>query len=149
MEVDWRTPQPAEPFGDPYPPQRPSPAPEAGPDRPYRPLPAPLPRFSSPYLPFAGDELRYGPLTAGGDPLLQAGSGLAGCGGSDTGRASGQALYRSDRARPTLQLVLEDETRPARQGRLRTRKAEARVSLPLRRTRRSSQSASLAWRRER
>jgi Tol biopolymer transport system component len=149
MQADLAEPPSAEAFADPYPPQRPVPAAVDAPDKPYRPLGTLLPRFWSPYLASADDEFRYGVLTAGADPLLRHAYGLAAWRGSDTGRLSGEGFYQYDRWRPTLQLIGEDEARPAREGILRTRSLIARVSLPLRRSIRSSQSLSLAWRRER
>jgi Tol biopolymer transport system component len=149
MPVDWTAPTPAEEFHDPYPEPRTEPAVPAGPDRPSRPFPALLPRFWSPYLASADDEFRYGALTAGIDPLLRHAYGLAAWRGSDSGRLSGEGFYRYDRWRPTLLLSAEDETRLFQAGTLETRNVTARVSFPLRRTPRSSQSVSLAWRRER
>lgn len=149
MEVDWADLGPAAKFIDRYPEPRPVPAPEVAPDRPYRPFPVLLPRFWSPYLAFSDDEIRYGAATAGVDPLLRHAYGLAAWRGSGTGRFSGQGFYQYDRWRPTLVVSAEDETRPAQAGSLRTRNVTARLSLPVRRTPRSSQSVSLAWRRER
>ena len=148
-EVDFASLLPADPFADPYPEPRPEPEAASGPDRPYRPLASLLPRFWSPYLASLDDELRYGVLTAGADPLLRHAYGIAAWRGSETRRVSGQTFYQYDRFRPTIQLSAEDETRPTASGRFRARNATLRVLMPVRRTLRSTQSLSLAWRRER
>jgi Tol biopolymer transport system component len=141
--------EPAAPFVDEYGAARDVPPPAAGPDRPYRPFPALLPRFWSPYVAWLDDELRYGAATGGADPLLRHAYGVAAWRGSETGRWSFQGIYQYDRFRPTFLVTAEDETRPSSSGRFRTQNASVRASFPLRRTPRSSQSVSLAWRRER
>lgn len=148
-EVDFAGLAPAEPFADPYPEPQPAPAAVTGAESPYRPLSYLRPRFWSPYLAAADNEFRYGVLTGGADPLLRHAYGIAAWRGSASGRVSGQGFYQYDRFRPTFQLSAEDETRPSSSGRSRTQNATLRVLLPVRRTLRSSQSVSLAWRRER
>jgi Tol biopolymer transport system component len=141
--------EPAAPFVDAYPAARDAPVPVVDPDRPYRPFPALLPRFWSPYVAWLDDELRYGAATGGADPLLRHAYGLAAWRGSETGRVSVQGIYQYDRFRPTFLVTAEDEMRPSSSGRFRTQNASVRASFPLRRTPRSSQTVSLAWRRER
>lgn len=147
--LDLEALEPASPFADEYPEPRIDPPAVVEPDRAYRPFPALWPRFWSPYLAWQDDEVRYGVATGGADPLLRHAYGLAAWRGSDTGRVSIQGIYQYDRFRPTFLLTAEDQTTPSGSARFRTQNATLRASWPLRRTPRSSQSLSLAWRRER
>jgi WD40-like Beta Propeller Repeat len=141
---------PAEPFRDPYPAAPARPAPAGGPDRPYRPLPTALPRFWSPYAAYVDDEVRLGAVTGGADPLVRHAYGVDAHWGSETRRPSGQVFYQYDRFRPTLQVGARVQQEPQDDGsRLRTREATVRLSLPVVRRLRWSQSVSAAWRRSR
>jgi len=151
MPLDLDALVPAEPFWDPYPASRPDPSPAAGPDRPYRPLPTLLPRFWSPYATglFSG-ETKIGVVTGGVDPLFRHAYGVDLHRGLETGRFGFRGYYQYDRLRPTFGLALEDTTDPEEDaGRLRSKRATLRATLPIARSFHSSQSASLAWRRER
>ncbi|PYQ19289.1 MAG: hypothetical protein DMF81_22355, partial [Acidobacteria bacterium] len=141
---------PADPFLDPYPTGRPLPAPVAAPDRPYRPFPLMRPRFWSPFLDRTAGETRVGVATAGSDPVFRHAYLLDVHRGSVTGRVGSFGLYRYDRFWPTLLASYEDKFEPASAGAvLHRREADLSLSAPLRRTMRSAQSLSLAWRRSR
>jgi hypothetical protein len=116
---------------------------------PYRPGAELLPRFWSPYLASIGGELRIGAATAGADPLFRHAYGLELHRGTETERFGVRGFYQYDRWRPTLLALFEDTTEPEADDRLRTRRVHLQASLPVRRHIRSSQSLSLAWRRER
>ncbi len=148
--LDLETAPAAEAFEDPYPESRPAVAPLAAESRPYRPFPVALPRFWSPYFDSASDEIRLGLLTAGADPLFRHLYGGDLYHGSRTDRWSGNLYYQYDRLHPTLLLALKDTQDPGPKGALlRNRELNLRASVPLRRSMRSAQSLSLAWRRSR
>lgn len=139
----------ADPFVDPYPPPRPAPPPATVADRPYRPFPTMRPRFWSPYFTL-GDETRLGIVTGGLDPLVRHAWGADLQGGSQTRRLGFRGFYQYDRFRPTFLLTLQDDSDPAGDAGVdRTREVTLRASLPVRRSLRSSQAVSLAWRRSR
>ena len=144
---------PATPFVDPYPPPRPRPAPADGPLRPYRAWRAAWPRFWIPYAETVGTETHLGALTFGLDPLLRHAYGLEVHHGSRTERIGLRGSYQNDRYYPTFLLDVEDLTEPVTApdgpARLRTRQLTLGASVPLRRSFRTVQSLSLAWRRER
>jgi outer membrane translocation and assembly module TamA len=88
--------------------------------------------------------------TAGSDPLFRHAYLLNVYRGSVTGRLGAYGLYQYDRLRPTVLASYEDTSEPARAGGLRhTRELNVSASFPVRRTLRSAQSLSLAWRRSR
>ena len=141
---------PADTFEDPYPAAPAAPAPVDGPDRTYRPFPTALPRFWAPYgILFGGDEVRIGIATAGADPLLRHAYGADVRWGFETERPSARVYYQYDRFRPTLAVSAQLDEDPEPEGRLRTREVTTRVSVPVRRTLRSSHAVSLGWRRSR
>ncbi len=149
MDLDPAALAPAPPFTDVFGAPRPLPTPVDGPSGPYRPLPALLPRFWSPYAGSVSDEWIYGVVTGGADPLLRHAFGLDVHGGTRTGRASVQGFYQYDRFRPTILAFAEDKSEPDAGGLLRTRQVDVRASIPIARSFRYSQSASVEWRRER
>jgi outer membrane translocation and assembly module TamA len=118
-------------------------------DRPYRPFPTLRPRFWSPYFTL-GDETRLGIVTGGLDPLFRHAWGADLHGGTETHRLGARGFYQYDRFRPTFLVTLEDGSDPVGdEGVDRTREVTLRASLPVRRSLRSSQAVSLAWRRSR
>jgi Tol biopolymer transport system component len=141
---------PALPFEDPYPPSPPEPAALDTADRPYRPFPALRPRFWAPFVERSGGEWQWGAATGGADPLLRHAYGLAVRYGVETRRPGVLAFYQYDRWWPTFQVVGDlDNTALSAGGRLEARELTLRGTVPVRRTLRSSQSFSLAWRRSR
>jgi hypothetical protein len=141
--------RPAPAFVDPYGVPGPEAEELAGPDRAFRPWPAMRPRFWSPYFE-AGDEFRLGVATAGSDPLFRHAYGAALDFGFETRRPGLHTFYQYDRWRPTLLATFEDTSEPTDAGATaRSWELGARATLPLRRTLRSSQAASIAWRRSR
>ena len=149
MDLDVTALPPADPFVDPYPPPRPDPPPVTVADRPYRPFPIMRPRFWSPYFTL-GDETQLGIVTGGFDPLLRHAWGADLHEGTETRRLGFGGFYQYDRLRPTFQLTFQDDSDPvADEGIDRTREVTLGASLPVRRSLRSSQTVSLAWRRSR
>jgi Tol biopolymer transport system component len=142
---------PAAPFVDPYPPSRPDPTPVTAEDRPYRPWPTLLPRFWSPYaVGVWSGELQTGVVTAGFDPLFRHAYGLDLHYGHDTERLGLRGYYQYDRFRPTFVLSVEDTSDPAQaHGYFRTQEVNVRAAIPIVRSYRLSQSASLGYRRRR
>jgi len=136
-------------FADPYGTSPPEPSPADGPVRPYRPLSLLLPRFWTPLLSFDSSQDRFGAGTAAVDPLFRHAWGVQGLYGTKTERLDWSAFYAYDRWRPTLLAIAEDKTEVSGEQDLRTRTLDLQLSLPLRRTLRSSQALSLTWRRER
>jgi hypothetical protein len=140
---------PAAPFSDPYPSAPKAPEPVSVASAPYRPLPALLPRFWSPYATFSGEN-QVGAVTAGVDPLFRHAYGFDLHRGFDTGRLGFHALYQYDRFRPTLLATAENVYDPVSGGGLlRTQELTLGASLPLWRSLRHAQSASLTWQRRR
>jgi len=106
-----------------------------------------LPRFWSPYF-TTGDETRLGIVSGGFDPLFRHAYGMDVHGGTETRRLGFRGFYQYDRFRPTFLVTVQDDADPVDDSGLdRTREVTLRASLPLRRSVRSSQSVSLAWRR--
>lgn len=141
---------PAPPFVDPYPvAPLPEPEPSDASVGPYRPYPMALPRFWMPYLASEGAGWRVGALTAGADPLLRHSYGLELRYGSETRRGGFQGFYRYDRFLPTVLVTAEDTTAPGSPAHERRQELSLEASYPLRRTLRSSQDVSFAWRRRR
>jgi outer membrane protein assembly factor BamA len=68
--------------------------------------------------------------------------------GTGTQRLNGSGFYLYDRFRPTLIASAQDTTSLFSEGRSRTRQLTLQAVLPVRRTLRSLQTLSLAWRRE-
>ena len=150
MPLDLASLPPAEPFVDTYPAGSPVAAPVETKDRTYRPLPLMRPRFWTPSFDRAAGETRLGVATAGSDPLFRHAYILNAYWGSDTHRIGSFGLYQYDRFWPTLLAVYEDTHDPASGRSVRhTRELNLSASFPVRRTLRSSQSVSLAWRRSR
>lgn len=147
--LDLASAPPAEPFTDPYPAPRPVPAPASSTARPYRPLPTMLPRFWSPVFLFRDRENQFGAATGGSDPLFRHVYGVDAYVGTVSERVSVQGFYQYDRLWPTLLVTAEDTTDVEVDGLLRTRRVNLRASMPIRRSVRSSQTVSLAWRGER
>jgi Tol biopolymer transport system component len=147
LDAAPRSPVPA--FVDPYPAAAAEPAASTAEDRPYRPARLILPRFWTPYFDHTSRETRFGLVSAGTDALFR----HAWAGdlryGTSTERVGGRLFYQYDRWRPTLSLSAEDESAPASRGFTRSREALARVTVPLVRTLRATQTASLAYRRRR
>jgi Tol biopolymer transport system component len=137
---------PADPYRDDHPAPRPLPAPFEGEPQAYRPLAAMLPRFWTPYVAFPSGETQLGAVTGGNDPLFRHLWGADLRWGSTTRRASAAAFYQYDRFRPTLLLTASDSSEPDGAGALRTQEVGLQADLPLVRSFRWSQSASLAWR---
>ena len=140
---------PADAFVDAYPAGEANPPPVDAIDRPYRPLRVMWPRFWSPTIERASGETRLGIVTAGSDPLFQHAYLLNLYRGSDTERIGSYGLYQYDRFWPTLLATFENKYEPAVAGVRHTRELNLSASIPVRRTLRSSQSLSLAWRRSR
>ncbi len=148
-DLDLAAAVPAPPFVDPYPASPPAPAPVAVPDEPYRPWPGMLPRFWSPYWLSRSREDWLGVATSGTDPLFRHVYAVAVSRGTESDRWNAQAFYQYDRFFPTFLASAEDKTEIESFGPQRTRRIDLRVSVPVRRTLRSSQALSLTWRRER
>jgi len=148
-DLDLEGAEPAEPFTDPYPPAPAAPAPVETEDRPYRPLSSLWPRFWFPYWNSQDREEWLGASTYGYDPLYRHAYSVTVSRGTESRRWNGQGYYQYDRFLPTFVVAAEDTTDLEADGQERTRRLDLRVSLPLRRTLRSSQSLSLSWRRER
>jgi Tol biopolymer transport system component len=140
---------PAPPFVDPYPPPRPRPRPAEGPVRPYRPWTMLWPRFWTPWLQLGDAQTRMGGATGGSDALFRHVWGLRALYGTRTRHVDTSAFYVYDRFRPTLLLTAEDTVDLNEDGEFRTRNLNARLSFPLRRTLRSAQTLTVAYRRER
>jgi len=150
MPLDLSTLRPAEPFVDPYPAGRAAPAPVETADRPYRPWPLLWPRFWSPTVDRESGETRLGVATGGGDALFQHAYLLNVYRGLVTDRFGVFGLYQYDRFWPTLLLTVENKYEPSTAGSVRhTSELSLAATIPVRRTVRSSQDLSLAWRRRR
>jgi hypothetical protein len=139
----------AEPFVDPYPPAHPAVRGTEAKDGPYRPLGTLWPRFWSPVVYESGGEWKLGAATGGSDPLFRHFWGATVTHGTESDRFNYQGFYQYDRFYPTLLLSGEDTTDAREETRVRTRTFNARLTFPVRKTIRSTQSLSVAWRRER
>ncbi len=138
----------AEPFVDPYPPAHAAVIPSEIKDGPYRPLGTLWPRFWSPVFYESGGEWKLGAATGGSDPLFRHFWGTTVTHGTESDRFNFRGFYQYDRFYPTLLLSGEDATDVQEETRVRTRTFNARITFPVYRTMRASQSMSLAWRRE-
>jgi Tol biopolymer transport system component len=136
-------------FVDRFPAAVAEPAPSVAEDRPYRPARLILPRFWTPYFDHTSRETRYGLVSGGTDALFRHAWAADVRYGTSTDRLGGRLFYQYDRWRPTVSLSVEDESDPALRGSTRSREALARVTVPLVRTLRATQTASLAYRRRR
>jgi len=136
-------------FVDEYPAPQADPARSEAPVEPYRAWSMLLPRFWTPWLQLDQDDSRIGLATGGSDALFRHGWGARATYGTGTERINLNGFYLYDRFRPTLIVSGQDTTSLFREGRLRTRELTLQTALPLRRSIRSIQALSLAWRRER
>ena len=107
------------------------------------------PRFWTPWVELGDSQNRAGGATGGSDALFRHLWGLRALYGSKTGHVDTSAFYVYDRFRPTLLLSTDDTVDPTRNGEVRTRNFNARISMPVRRSIRSTQTLALAYRRER
>ncbi len=139
----------AAPFADAHPAPRPDAPPVAAPAKPYRAWSMLLPRFWTPWLEFGDSEDRYGVATGGSDALFRHAWAARATYGTESERVNASGFYLYDRFRPTLLASGQDTTDVYTDGLLRTRRLNLQASLPLRRTVRSIQTASVTWRRER
>jgi Tol biopolymer transport system component len=137
------------PFVDRHPAPRPDPPPAAGLAEPYRPWSMLWPRFWTPWIELDDAQNRLGAGTGGSDALFRHVWGLRALYGTETGHVDTSAFYLYDRFRPTLLLTAENEVEPIPEGEIRTRKLNAQLSWPLRRTIRSTQTLAVTYRRER
>jgi hypothetical protein len=149
-DLDLAAAPPAEAFADPYPaPRGPAPA-VAMEESSYRPLPVLRPRFWMPFFAFDSEETRIGALTGGTDPLFRHAWDFGLEWGTGTEKVGAWGSYVYDRWWPTLLATARDTyEQPSAGAVLRTREVVLRAAAPLRRTLRSSLSASLSWRRRR
>jgi Tol biopolymer transport system component len=147
FDLALATPAPA--FVDELPAPRPDPNPAAAASSPYRPFSMLWPRFWSPWVEFDGDDNRFGVATGGSDALFRNVWAARVTYGTGTERVNASGFYLYDRFWPTLVLSGQDTTSLSSKGDFRTLELNAQLSLPLRRTMRSLQSLSLAYRRER
>jgi Tol biopolymer transport system component len=146
LDLEGAPPAPA--YADLHPAPRPDPPPAEGKARPYRPGSTLLPRFWMPWVELADDEDRFGLATGGSDPLFRHVWTARATYGTTSERVNASGFYVYDRFRPTFVASAQDVTDVVAAGRLRTRQVDLQASLPLRRTVRSVQALSLAWRRE-
>jgi hypothetical protein len=144
--IDWSALPTADPFADRYPAPRPDVTPIGGETKPYRPWPYLWPRFWAPLV-VSGRDLRLGAATGGADPLLRHAWGVQAYRGHDSRRFGGSGFYFYDRFRPNLLVAFQDDVDSDGGNVARTRELTLRVSLPVARSRRSSQQVSVAWRR--
>jgi Tol biopolymer transport system component len=148
-ELDLERAEPVGAFVDPYPAPRVDPAPAEAPARPYRAGSMLLPRFWTPWLQLDEDDSRIGLATGGSDALFRHVWAARATYGTGTERVNLSGFYLYDRFRPSLIVSGQDTTSLLGEGRSRTRELNLQAVVPLRRTVRSVQSLSLAWRRER
>jgi hypothetical protein len=146
--LDLASSGPAGTFVDTYPDPRPDPLPAPGPVEPYRPWSMLRPRFWTPWLETGDSQDRVGLATGGSDALFRHAWALTALYGTKSGRVDWNGYYLYDRFRTTLFATGEDTIDVSSDGQVRTRRAEAQASLPLRRTIRSVQTVSLTYRRE-
>jgi Tol biopolymer transport system component len=149
MDLDVAALHEADPFEDPYPDPRRAPPPLTTPARGYNPLPAMLPRFWTPYAIRKSGEWQFGALTGGADPLLRHAYGLDVARGDTTGRLNVHGFYQYDGLYPTFLTTIEDTNELDAGGILQTRSVSLQATVPIARSVRSVQNASLTWKRER
>ncbi len=136
-------------FTDAHPAPRPDPPPALAPVRPYRAWSMLLPRFWSPWVELGDAEDRFGIAAGGSDALFRHVWAAHAAWGTETGRVDASGFYLYDRFRTTLLASAQDTTDVYTDGSLRTRQVTLQAAVPLRRTVRSVQALSVAWRRER
>jgi hypothetical protein len=139
----------AAPFVDVYPAPRADPAAAEAPATPYRAWSMLWPRFWTPWIELDEDDSRIGLATGGSDALFRHAWGARATYGTGTERANLSGFYLYDRFRPTLIVSGQDTASRFGEATSRTRQLNLQTVLPLRRTIRSIQTLSLAWRRER
>jgi Tol biopolymer transport system component len=139
----------AAPFVDRHPAPRPDPPPASAPAEPYRAGSMLWPRFWSPWLELDELDSRIGLVTGGSDALFRHLWGARATYGTGSERVNLSGFYLYDRFRPTLIASGQDSTSLLGEERSRTRELTLQAVVPVRRTIRSIQSVSLAWRRER
>jgi Tol biopolymer transport system component len=141
------------PDASPFPDTRRAPAPDPPPAeasvRAYRPASLLWPRFWTPWLELDGEDDRLGVATGGSDALFHHVWGARLTYGTATERVNASGFYVYDRFRPTFVVSGQDSTSLGPEGRTRSRQLELQAIVPLRRTMRSLQTGSLAWRVER
>ena len=147
--LDFAAAAPTQAFVDEHPAPRPDPVPAGSPVEPYRAGSMLLPRFWAPWVQLDADDDRIGLATGGSDALFRHAWGVRATYGTGTERINLNGFYLYDRFRPSLVVSGQDTTSLVREGRLRTRQLTLQAALPVRRTIRSIQTLSLAWRRER
>jgi hypothetical protein len=136
-------------FADTLPAPRPDAPVSEAPARPYRPGSMLWPRFWTPWLEIDDDDTRIGLATGGSDALFRHVWGARATYGTGTERINWSGFYLYDRFRPSLIASAQDTTSLFGDGLSRTRQLTLQTVLPVRRTLRSLQSVSLAWRHER
>jgi hypothetical protein len=149
LELDLASAPEAEPWVDTLPAPRLPAAEPAALEGGYQPLGTLWPRAWMPYLGFDDDELSVGAVVGGVDPLFRHAWAFGAGWGEDTNKVSAQALYQYDRWWPTFLAFAGDDYDPVGEDVRRTRELVARVSVPVTRSLRLAQAASLSWRRER
>ncbi len=147
--LDLGSASPAPAFEDAHPAPRPDPLPASAPVRPYRPWSMLLPRFWTPWVALGDADDRLGLATGGSDALFRHVWAAQATWGTQSERLNASGFYLYDRFRPTLLAAAQDTTDAYGDGWLRTRQLDLQVGFPLRRTVRSVQSLSVAWRGER
>jgi outer membrane protein assembly factor BamA len=106
------------------------------------------PRFWTPWLRLDRDDPRIGAATAGSDALFRHVWAAQAAYGTESGRVNASGFYLYDRWRPTFLVTAQDTTDVYTDGNLRTRELNVVASLPVRRTIRSIQTLSAAYRLE-
>jgi hypothetical protein len=102
-----------------------------------------------PWVELGDAQDRLGVATGGSDPLFRHVWGAQALRGTRSERVDWSGFYLYDRFRPSLVVGASDETDVAGDDRVRSRRLDVQVALPLRRTIRSVQTLSVAYRRER
>jgi len=153
MEFDPAALAPADPYVDLRAVPLPPPPPVEAPDHAYRPLPAALPRYWLPYFDTSGIGVRYGVNTGGSDPLFRHSWLATASWDSGSEKPSFSGVYQYDRFWPTLLVAGEERHERAQfssgQANTLDRDVTVRVSLPVVRRLRSTQTVTVSWRRER
>jgi outer membrane protein assembly factor BamA len=108
-----------------------------------------LPRFWTPWVDLGDAEDRFGFATGGSDALFRHAWAARATYGTESERVNTSFVYYYNRFRPSFLVSAQDTTDVYTNGRSRTRQLDLQAALPIRRTIRSIQSLSIAWRRER